>query len=225
VFPTKNAVAFATTFAPTEIVVLFTVEIPVTTLTGLTLTDAVELATLTCVLITDALTVLLPTNNVVALAITFAPTATAVVLTVEMPAVTLIGDTLTDAVEFATLTCVLITEALTVLFPTRIAVVFATTFAPTAIAVVFTIETPVVSPIGVINALDVAFDTVTFPATLAEPTTESAASGEAVLIPIRLESPFATSKLVLTTKPFLTTKSLSAITVPFPLLWLFYFYL
>jgi O-antigen/teichoic acid export membrane protein len=58
------------------------------------------------------------------------------------------------------------------------------------------------------------------PETLAVPVTAKEASGEAVLIPTRFVSPLATIRSVLTIRPFLTTKSLSAIGSLSPI-WLF----
>jgi hypothetical protein len=104
-----------------------------------------------------------------------------------------------DDDEFVTLTCAPVTIAFTVLLPTNNALVFATTFAPTAIAVEFNVDTPEDIPIGVINALDDVLATVTLPTTFALPTTERAASSVEVLTPTRLESPLATNKFVFTT--------------------------
>lgn len=80
------------------------------------------------------------------------------------------------------------------LLPTNIVVELTTTLSPTA-------------RLAVLIVLRV----VMFPDTLAVPVIVSVASGDELFIPTRFKSPSATIKLVLTTKPFLTTKSFSAI--------------
>ena len=108
-------------------------------------------------------------------------------------------------VLFAITVEVAVDTEFTVELPTNIVVVFAITLAPA------------------LNPDDVTLPTTvstspkrTFAEILAVPVTVRTASGVELFIPTRLESPLATSKLVLTTKPFLTTKFVSAILVPFP---------
>ena len=70
--------------------------------------------------------------------------------------------------------------------------------------------------IVVLPATDKLDENVTFPVTFAVPATVNVASGDAVLTPTLFVDPSTTNAFVFTTRPFLTTKSLSAILVPFP---------
>jgi hypothetical protein len=131
VFPRAILLDSIVTLEPKDIAVLFNVKSAVLISEGLTLTDAVAFNILICVAVTSEFTVALPTNNAVALAITLAPTATTVALTVEIPTRRSTGDKFAVLVEFDTCSKVAVCEALTVALPTNNVVALAITLAPT----------------------------------------------------------------------------------------------
>jgi hypothetical protein len=73
------------------------------------------------------------------------------------------------------------------------------------------VDETLMNPVMLVLPVDNTPPTRVLPETFAVPVTANEASGVEVLIPTRLEVPSAKIRSVLTTRPFLTVKSLSAI--------------
>lgn len=101
----------------------------------------------------------MPTYSAVVLAYTLAPAANTVELATVVPTARPCGLRFAADVLFATRIKVDVADALTVVLPTRIVVVLATTLEPTAIAVELATVVPTASPVGFKLAVDVLFAT------------------------------------------------------------------
>ena len=195
-----------------DVIETFTVEVPKLILEELEDREETESETAITVEFVTAFAVLLPTSNAEEFTVKLDPIAIVEAFTVEIPILKSTGVKFAVKVELETLNRELVCVVFAVLLPTKNILEFTTTLLPTTNSEEREVPKDVTLELK-----------VTLPDTLAVPVIVSVASGDELFIPTRFKSPSATIKSVLTTKPFLTTKSFSAIMVPFPLLAIFFY--